>query len=173
MSPHRRYRHGDPRRTATRIRVWWQRIGRRGQVLTGLGLTWVLSGITVFATPGSKSYLLLSIWQTPRAILWIGTGLVAIIFAGRPQGDDTPGWLALYFMAGYRVLAYAHGFIDWLVSPHVPGLPGDGDPRGIVGVIAWGVIAWLIYKIAGWPEPSPPTTVPETETRQDAEREGA
>ena len=25
MSPHRRYRHGDPRRTTTRVRVWWQR----------------------------------------------------------------------------------------------------------------------------------------------------
>ena len=38
-------------------------------------------------------------------------------------------------------------------------------------MLAWGVIAWLIYKIAGWPEPSPPTTVPET--GQDAKREGA
>ena len=161
MSPHRRYRHGDPRRTTTRVRVWWQRLGRRGQVLVGLGVTWVLTGLTVMATPPSKSYLLLSVAPGARAFGWVATGVVAVAFAGKRQGDDTPGWFALYVMAGYRVLAYAHGFLDWSVGPHIPGLPGDGDPRGIVGMLAWGVIAWLIYKVAGWPEPAKPATVPE------------
>lgn len=144
MSPHRRYHPLDPRYHYRRATV---RLGRRGTVLAVLGLVWVMQGVTVLVAPESPTYYLISHFTLARALGWIVTGVVAILYAARPQGDDAPGFLSLYVMAAYRIVAYGAGFILW-------ALPGgtEGNPRGIIGAFSWGVILLSILVMAGWYE---------------------
>lgn len=144
--PHRRYKHVDPRRYYTRFTT---AIGRRGTVLLLLGLIWLFSGLSVFTAPESTSYSLLQSNELLRGGAWIFTGLVAIVTARVPPGRDAWGFLALYFMAAYRVAAYAIEFLEWMF----PGGNG-GNPRGIVGALAWITILILIVVVAGWKEPT-------------------
>lgn len=144
MSPHTRYHPLDPRRHYKRATA---RLGRRGTVLALFGVVWVMQGITVLIAPESPTYYLISQFTAVRAIVWIATGIVAIVYAARPQGDDAPGFLALYVMAAYRIVAYGAGFVLW-------ALPGgtEGNPRGIIGAFSWGVILLSILVMAGWHE---------------------
>lgn len=147
MSPYRKYRRYDARRYAVQLRC---RLGRRGTVLACLGFLWVCTGIATLSAPGSTEYPLLSDvgpLEEIRGAVWIITGCIAIVCAGRRQGDDWPGWIALYVMVAYRLLAYAHGYILWLA-------PWDGGTeRGIIGVLAWAVALVPIAVCAGWEEP--------------------
>lgn len=146
MSPYRRYHLLDPRRYYLRATAG---LGRRGTVLALLGIVWIAQGLTALLAPSSPTYYLLANFDPVRAAVWIGTGLVAIAYASRTQGDDAPGFLALYVMAAFRVVAYSVGFVAWII----PG-GSDGNPRGVVGIFSWFVILLAIVIIAGWREPS-------------------
>lgn len=147
MSPYRRYRRWDARRYAVQLRC---RLGRRGTVLACLGFLWVCTGIATLTTPGSADYPLLTA-QGPaeliRGAVWIITGCIAIVCAGRRQGDDWPGWVALYGMVAYRIAAYLHGYVLYLMGE-------GGTSRGIIGVLAWAVALVPIAVCAGWEEPA-------------------
>lgn len=145
MSPYRRYRAGDPRRYATHAHLI---LGKRGEALLGLGILWVAIAATVVAAPGAHGYVLLSVDDGPRAAAWIVTGVTAAVMAWRSDADAI-GFVALYIMPAYQVVAYAVGFIDWLLD----GVGGDGNPRGIVGAVAWLSVCYLLLVIAGWREP--------------------
>ena len=146
MSPHRRYRRYDARRYILQLKC---RLGRRGTVLACLGVLWVCTGIATLTAPGSEDYPLLTDvgpWEDIRGAVWIATGCIAIVCAGRRQGDDWPGWVALYVMVAYRLLAYLHGYGLWLLSD-------GGTSRGIIGALAWATALVPIAVCAGWEEP--------------------
>lgn len=114
------------------------RLGRRGAVLVILGALWILVGVNVLAVDYDPP-LALSTTPAIQSALWIGTGFVACAFSVRPQGQDAPGFLALYVMVGYRCTAYA---FEW----------ADGRGSAVVGLLVWVAIAALILIIAGWRE---------------------
>lgn len=146
--PWRRYRPTDPRRYYVHVRTF---LGRRGTFLALLGAVWVAQGVAAIATPGSSSYMLLNNGGEWRAMAWVATGAIAIIYATRSQGEDAPGFLALYLMAAYRAVAYGLGLFLW-------ALPGgqEGDPRGAIGLLSWLVVIVAILVVAGWEESGPP-----------------
>lgn len=132
------------------LRLPLGRLGRRGAVLIILGTLWILVGANVLAV-GYDPPLALSASPAIQSALWIGTGFVAWAFAWRPQGQDAPGFLALYVMVGYRCISY--GF-EW----------GAGRGSAVIGLLVWIVIAALILIVAGWREAT--DTVPTTRTEQ-------
>ena len=142
--PWRHYSRTDPRRYGTWLRV---RLGRRGSFLALLGVVWVLQGVAALTAPESSSYILLAAGEEWRGVAWITTGALAIAYAGRPQGEDAPGFLALYVMAAYRVAAYGLGLLLWLIPGGEPG-----NARGSIGVLAWAVVIIAILIVAGWRE---------------------
>lgn len=148
--PWRRYKPIDPRHHYIRARA---HLGRRGFFLVLLGIIWIAQGVAAITAPGSTSYLLLAHGWGLRAAVWIITGAVAIWYSTRPQGEDALGFLALYLMAAYRAVAYGVGFLMW-------ALPNgqDGDPRGVIGLLSWGVVIVAILIVAGWRE-SPEETL--------------
>ena len=145
--PYRRYRRADPRRHLSR---YLQSVGRRGTVLTLLGVLWLGMGVGVLVTPSSELYWMLAVADVPRGLAWIGTGLLALWFARKPQGEDAPGYFALYLMPAYRVVAYSVGTWEYLTGAEV-GL--GGSARGIVQVLMFLTVMILIAVIAGWKEP--------------------
>lgn len=145
MSPYRRYHRYDPRRYVLQANIV---LGKRGTVLALLGMIWIAQGVSALVTPPSADHLLLNVWSWPRAAAWVATGIVALWCSRKPQGKDALGFLALYVMAAYRVLAYLVSFAIWLV-------PDDhgGSPRAVVGVMSWVTIIIFIVILAGWDEP--------------------
>lgn len=113
-------------------------LGRRGAVLSILGVMWVLVGVNILAVD-YRPALALSGSPIAQSALWIGTGFVACAFAWRPQGQDAAGFLALYVMVGYRCVSYA---FEW----------GSGRGSAVIGLLVWLAIAALILIIAGWRE---------------------
>lgn len=146
--PWRRYKPTDPRRHIVHLTTT---LGRRGTALLIFGTIWVCTGISVLLAPPSGTYTLLALATAPRAIAWIATGVIAIMSAGRPQGHDAIGFLALYLMAAYRTIAYLAAAVIWL-------LPGgnEGNARGIVGALAWATVVLFVVLVAGWHEPNSP-----------------
>lgn len=142
--PYRRYSKVNPARYYTHLML---ALGRRGTVLFFLGVTWVFFGISTYLNEPSQSYVLLSGNEFLRATVWVITGLIAILYARRPQGFDVWGFVSLYVMAAFQIIAYGRGFLLWTV----PG-GGDGNPRGIAGVLAWSSILILLIAVAGWKE---------------------
>lgn len=142
--PWRKYSHIDPRRQIVHAT---HKLGRRGTFLACLGVMWVLQGVSVILAPDSPTYLLLSAGGEWRAVAWIATGVVAIMAATLRQGDDAVGFLALYIMAAYRMLAYGLSAIMWAAGHD------SGQGRGIVGMLSWGIVIVAILVTAGWPEP--------------------
>lgn len=127
---------------------WVGRNGRRGSVLTLLGVVWVLTGVSTLFAPPSPEYWLLSGGSELRALGWILTGCVAIFYAHRAQGDDAWGYFALYIGPCFRIAAYGLGFFQWAAGSDY------GTPRGIFGVLSWAAIVALLVIVAGWPEDS-------------------
>lgn len=123
------------------------RLGRRGTILALLGVAWILQGISTFFNEPSPSYPLLNEYPIIRGSAWILTGLVSIWYAKKPQGHDIAGFVSLYLMAAYRIIAYGVSFVLWL-------LPGgfEGNPRGIVGIFSWATIIILLIAVSGWSE---------------------
>lgn len=153
--PYRRYRRRDPRRywilARLHARVVCARLGRRGLVLTMLGAIWVLVGLSTLTTPARPEYTLLELFAVPRGAAWVVTGIVAMVYAWRPQGEDRRGFLALYVMAAYRCAAYLLGWVAWVVDGvSMPG--GPGEQNGVFGALAWAAVVTLIVIISGWSE---------------------
>ena len=142
--PYRQYSKANPARYYTRLML---ALGRRGAVLFFLGVTWVFQGISTYFNEPSPSYALLDGNEFLRGTAWVITGLGAMLYAKRPQGFDVWGFISLYIMAAYQIIAYGLGFVLWIV-------PGgyDGNPRGIVGVFSWASILILLIAVAGWKE---------------------
>ena len=137
--PHRRVAHALHSHTRT--------LGRRGIILATLGTLWIVTGaITLVAPDPSATYPLLSAGHHVRAALWIITGGAAIWYAHRRQGADAPGWGALYLMAGYRVMAYGHGLVLYII-----GHP-DATIRSAFGLASWLALLVVIRVCSGWRE---------------------
>ena len=135
------------RRIIRRIRLIGPHLGRRGMILATLGTFWVITGLATWVAPDpSAAYPLLATAHTLRATVWVATGIIAIIYARRPQGRDAAGWLALYFMAAWRVIAYGHGFLLWCVGAE------GASFRAIFGIASWASLIVVIRVCSGWPE---------------------
>ena len=122
-----------------RVTATFRRLGRRGAVLTILGGIWTLIGVNVLAVGYDPTPALLSVTPSLRGALWVATGIAAALFAWRPQGQDAPGFLALYVMVAYRCVAY---IVDI----------ATGRTTAAVGLLAWLGIAALILIVSGWRE---------------------
>lgn len=142
--PHRRYSRINPARYYSRLTLF---LGRRGAILFFLGVTWVFFGIATYFNEPSPSYALLNGNEFLRGTAWVITGVVSMFYARRPQGFDVWGFISLYIMAAYRIIAYGFDFVLW----SMPG-GGDGNPRGILGVFSWATILILLITVAGWKE---------------------
>lgn len=149
---YRRYLRVDPRRYMFH---YLTKFGRRGAVLTILGIMWIATGIGIMITPPSEVYFLLSGWKWLRGLVWIGTGLLALWFARKPQGEDALGFGALYLAPAFRVVAYGTGGINYLIEPE---FGAGGSARAIVQVFTWTTIIIVIAVMAGWSEPEPRAT---------------
>lgn len=137
-----------PHRRLTRhTRRYLRRLGRRGIILATLGTLWAVTGVITLAAPDpSVAYPLLSVGHYIRAAAWIITGVTAIWYAHQPQGRDAPGWAALYLMAGYRVIAYGHGLVLYII-----GHP-DATLRAALNLGAWLALLVVIRVCSGWRE---------------------
>ena len=107
------------------------RLGRRGLMLTLMGLTYVLIGVGVLIRPDisnvDDAYELL-IPKVVRGVAWIMTGLCAAVCAWRvapPSArgrdphwtdGDTIGWAALYLMPFIRVTSYGLSWVCWVMA---------------------------------------------------------
>lgn len=135
------------RRLARRTRRYSHRLGRRGLILSTLGTLWVVTGAVTFVAPDPiAAYPLLSGWSALRAATWVVTGAVAIWAAHQRQGRDAYGWVSLYLMAGWRVVAYGHGFLLVLF-----GHP-EATLRSILNLAAWLALLVVIRVCSGWRE---------------------
>lgn len=152
MSPYRRFHRADPRRHALH---YLTSVGRRGAVLTILGALWTFMGLSVILTPPSEVYSMLGGLEHLRGAGWITTGAIALWHARKPQGEDAPGYAALYLMPAYRIVAYLVGTWEYIAGPNI-GL--GGSARGVVNVVIFAAILFLIAIVAGWAEPTPDRT---------------
>lgn len=85
------------------------RLGRRGAILTTLGLTYLLIGLGALILPASTSTLYLLIPDVARSLLWFAAGGLAVVYAWRHS--DRSGWVALFIPPTIRGVAY---LIAWL-----------------------------------------------------------
>jgi hypothetical protein len=107
------------------------RLGRRGLMLTLMGVTYILIGAGVLIRPditGVDDAYELMIPKVVRGIAWIVTGLIAAVFAWRKMpptraprdmrwiDGDRIGWMALYVMPFIRITSYGGSWICWVAS---------------------------------------------------------
>lgn len=135
------------------IRRLPRRLGRRGAILSGYGLVWVLYGYGQLIAPQPDrrglelllDLLPLHVW----AWAWITAGTAALVSAWLPQGVDVPGFVALVVIVLPWMLAY---FASWW--------PLQTFPRGWIAAVIWGAITIPALVAAGWPEPPRPKELP-------------
>ena len=125
-------------------------VGRRGAILLTLGFMWVVIGLGVYDSAGVDRDLLHEyIPSQVRALLWIVTGLLAIVHSFRPPGmSDALGFAALYLTPAMRVVSYALAWVDSLV----PGM-GDGYPQAWRFLAIYSSMLAAVIITSGWPEP--------------------
>jgi hypothetical protein len=120
----------------------WSHVDSRGQILIVYGVIWVLIGSQVLIEPDPAGWenlpIVSSVPREIRALAWILTGSLAILFAWRPRwiAHDGLGFLALYVMPTERVFILVWGWIDSVCPPiEVLGwftlFDGPGDPAGL------------------------------------------
>jgi peptidoglycan/LPS O-acetylase OafA/YrhL len=126
-------------------------LGRRGAILLSYGTVWALYGYGQFISPPAEQPgLTLAVQMMPLhawAILWIGTGLLAVVAAWLKQGVDWFGFVALVLIV-----------LPWMLSYFVSWLQGD-FPRGWVAAAVWAAIAVPVLVVAGWREAPRPKRV--------------
>ena len=127
------------------LTAWAAPVGRRGGALIVFGLGFVFYGMLLQAprTPESAaqlgpaaSILPVDAW----GVVFIGSGLAAIVASRLPQGRDRIGFLPLVGLS-----------IWWGVS----GLLG-APSWGWVGALMWLLVATLALIIVGWGERAAP-----------------
>lgn len=132
------------------------------RVITALGALWVARGVSTLMTlelpdPGLPHQLVPSVVRT---VLWIGTGLLAIVLAltGRRR-PMTP----LMIMPAMMAISYA---IDAAVALTPPNPPGSWD--AIPWLVWWCCWVRLLWVLSGvpWPELRLPRE-PNREVRAD------
>ena len=130
------------------------RVDYRGQILAVYGLVWVGVGLATLVDRDPLAWAALEpfvLFPSPwRAILWIGTGLLALAYSVRPRiiANDGLGFAALYVMPAWRVLAFTWSWIDTYVD-----LGGPGYPRGWVWAFLHLVMIVAVMRVASWPNP--------------------
>lgn len=125
------------------------RLGRRGAYLLTAALVWWCEAglILLTHTPVPRYTLLSRGWQIQCAA-WLACGTVMAWSAFRRQGRDAPGWVAMYVMAAWIVLAIGDGLVETAVY-------GTGRELlvGVLrGCVQYGVLGWLVIA-SGWREP--------------------
>lgn len=125
------------------VLAWRVRAGRRGMVLAVLGGLWITMGVLTWTLPPGPAPLL-NLWSELHAAAWAATGLVAILTAHRT--NDSAGWVALYLMAGERVLGYVAAWADALITTR----GGPGDPQGAITGMPWVIVLVLITACSAW-----------------------
>lgn len=124
-------------------------LGRRGSMLTLLGLAWAVNGLAVPFRREPDYLALLNAWEWPRAAMWVVTGVVAIVMARRRE--DRAGWVALYIMAAYRALAYGVGAVTLVLG--VDGPAGLHEVASAASRAAtWVAVVAAIRICSGWRE---------------------
>ncbi|WP_375425997.1 hypothetical protein [uncultured Friedmanniella sp.] len=86
------------------VRPALHRLGRRGAILTTLGLTYALVGLGALILPAGDSTLYLRIPAVARAVMWWTAASFALIYSWRKS--DRSGWIALFIPPTLRGLAY-------------------------------------------------------------------
>lgn len=112
-----------------------------------LGILWICTGVVTPLAPPLTGNTLLSWFPWIRAALWIVTGAVAVVFSFRGSGRDAWGWLFLYIMALYSVLAYGFGTLDWALAAD-----SAATLRNAFGTLSWLAIIVIIVVCSGWRE---------------------
>lgn len=136
-------------------RKWMPRsvkcLGYRGKVLVTFGLVWILVGAGIndeLVIPGVPHLLIPGMYRT---MLWVITGVLAIIAAFRPTGfSDAFGWAALYMMPALRTVSYSIAWTDALIP-----WGGGGYDNGWKFAAIYFVMAAAVWFCSGWPEPPP------------------
>lgn len=128
-----------------------RQIGRRGAVLLTYGILWIVVGLGVYGSAGIGQGLLHELIPSQvRGALWVGTGLLAVVYAWRPRGmSDALGFAALYLAPAIRVLSYGVATILAALPGHHPGAY-DNAWRFLV------IYAAMVAGVAitsGWKEP--------------------
>lgn len=124
-------------------------LGRRGSLLTILGLAWMAMGLAVPFRAEEGHLVLLNVLAPLRATLWVVTGAVAVVVARRRE--DRAGWLALYLMAAYRAVAFSAGAVavalDGVSAADLPVLADD-----VSRAVTWVAVLAAIRICSGWRE---------------------
>lgn len=118
------------------VLAWRVRAGRRGMVLAVLGGLWITMGVLTLTLPPGPAPLL-NLWSELHAAAWAATGLVAILTAHRT--NDSAGWVALYLMAGERLLDYVAAWADALITT-----------QGAITGMPWVIVLVLITACSAW-----------------------
>lgn len=132
-----------------RYRDFKDRIGKRGACLISVGVVWFMTGVMMFLDTTEDyipGYYFYDHFYYIRAVAWVVSGIIAILFSWKPQGRDWPGWTAVMIMAVFRVLAYFQGWLHSMVAD-------THDWRGLVGGLGFVGVAALLRITASWKEP--------------------
>ena len=130
------------------------RWGSRGAVLALLGVLWVTIGLqTALTQPGvpyDPDTAILHHWLPlwVRVVLWVGSGVVAIVTAATGRGEAV-GWSALWIMPVVRTVSYGWSALMWMV----PGAPG-GAPDSLWLALQWAATGAILIVVSRWPEDS-------------------
>ena len=127
-----------------------RQIGFRGKILLLCGAAWVSIGVGTFddsITPGLLHEQFMPAWA--RSVVWVITGLLAIVYAWRPPGfSDATAWLALYTMPAIRTVSYTLAWLDSMFDFGGPGLE-----RGWQFATIYAVMVGVVMICSDWPEP--------------------
>ena len=124
-------------------------LSRRSLALTMVGVFFLLQGLSVLTEPPIASALAILHAAIPlevRATLWVGAGLVTIIWAWSRHWQ----WVAVVaaiVMPIERVISYLWSTLQWVI----PGPPA-GSIWSIVDAGRWAAMVALIVIIGGWIE---------------------
>ena len=126
-----------------------RQLGYRGSVLLTFGAVWILLGMSISEDRIVEGVPHLLIPGEIRTILWVTTGVLAILAAWRPPGfNDAFGWAALYLMPAVRTISYAIAWSDsWLPTG------GEGYAAGWKFALIYFVMVAAVWICSGWAEP--------------------
>lgn len=146
-------------------------------MLLVLGVTYIALGYGVGTRPAvpTEGAFLLYLPPAVLAVLWAGSGAVAVLAAWRRW--DSAGWLALYVVPALYVLSYAGSWLLWQITVHLlpwlawvlmivtaPILPHDldlgwwlidppfGDPRAWYNAVLRVPFIAIVLICSGWRE---------------------
>lgn len=135
-----------PVRHVGRVAHWARRqLGRRGAVLSSLGLVWVCYGYAQISAPqpnqsGLRLLLFMPLWAW--GMVWIVSGSLAFAAAWMPGRRDWWGYPALAVVV-----------LPWTLAYMASWWPLHDNPRGWIGALIWTALVVPVLVVAGWDEP--------------------